>query len=60
MTLAATFAESFTALVVWRSLTGIGEACFASLAPALIGDLYTGDRRTRFLTLFYFTVPFGW
>ena len=42
-----------------RSLVGIGEASYSCVAPTIIGDLFTGETRTRMLALFYLAVPVG-
>lgn len=40
-------------------LGGIGEASYSSLGPAIIGDLFIGDARSKMLALFYLTTIFG-
>jgi predicted MFS family arabinose efflux permease len=42
-----------------RSLLGIGEASYATLAPTLIADLFPTDKRNRALTIFYLAIPIG-
>ncbi len=42
-----------------RSLLGIGEASYATLAPTLIADLFPSDKRNRALTIFYLAIPIG-
>lgn len=44
---------------VFRALVGVGEASYSTLAPTIIADLYTKDRRTQMLSLFYFAIPVG-
>jgi len=44
---------------VCRGLVGIGEASYSTLAPTIIADLYTKERRTQVLSLFYFATPVG-
>ncbi len=43
---ACAFAHDFNLLLLLRFLQGIGAASLLSLSITLIGDLYTGDRRT--------------
>lgn len=42
-----------------RSLVGIGEASYSCVAPTIIGDLFTDEKRTKMLALFYLAVPVG-
>jgi MFS family permease len=58
-TAAAGFAQSYGALLAARSLVGIGEAAYATLAPALIGDYFPEAKRGRVMTLFYLAIPIG-
>ncbi len=46
-------------MLIARSLLGIGEAAYATLAPTLIADLFTRDRRNRALAIFYLAIPIG-
>ena len=39
--------------------SGIGEASYAAIGPAIIGDIFVGNKRTKMLTIFYFTTIFG-
>ena len=43
----------------FRGLVGIGEASYSTLAPTIIADLYSKERRTQMLSLFYFAIPVG-
>jgi MFS family permease len=52
-------AGSYGHLILARSVLGIGEATYATLAPALISDLFPRDRRNRALTIFYVAIPLG-
>jgi MFS family permease len=42
-----------------RSLVGIGEASYATLAPTIITDFYERERRGRALAVFYAAIPVG-
>ena len=55
----AAFAHGAAALVVSRSLVGVGEAFYATLGPALLADLFPAARRNRALTLFSMAIPVG-
>ncbi len=58
-TIASGLATSFGWLVAARAATGIGEAGYGTIAPALISDLFTRDRRSRMLAIFYTAMPLG-
>jgi len=45
--------------LVRHTVVGIGEASFVTIAPALIADLYSEDRRGRVLSVFYIAIPVG-
>ena len=45
---------------VMRCLTGIGEAAFICLAPALIDDVAPPTQRTRWLAVFFSMLPIGY
>jgi MFS transporter, Spinster family, sphingosine-1-phosphate transporter len=38
---------------------GIGEAAYGPIAPTLIADMYSLDKRGRVLTIFYVAIPVG-
>jgi MFS family permease len=56
---AAAFATGFATFLAARALVGVGEAAYATLAPALLSDFYPPDRRNRVLTVFYTAIPVG-
>jgi MFS family permease len=58
-TAAAALATGFWSFLLARSLVGVGEAAYATMAPALISDFYPPQRRNRILTLFYVAIPVG-
>lgn len=58
-TAGAGLARSFWQMFVPRSLVGIGEASYASIAPAIITDFYEEERRGRALAIFYAAIPVG-
>ena len=46
-TIGSGFADTYGHLVLARSLLGIGEATYGTLAPTILADLYPRDRRGR-------------
>jgi MFS family permease len=58
-TFGSAWADSYWHLMLARSVLGIGEATYATLAPTLIGDLFPRHQRNRALSLFYVAIPFG-
>ncbi|MBL8605059.1 MAG: MFS transporter [Myxococcales bacterium] len=58
-TAAAAMAQSFTMLVLSRAVVGIGEAAYATLSPALLGDLFGPKDRGRAMAFFYLATPVG-
>lgn len=52
-------AQNFPELFAIRIFVGIGEACFVTIAPSWISDLFAATRRNTALTLFYVAIPFG-
>jgi MFS family permease len=55
----AALATGFWSLLAARALVGVGEAAYATLAPPLISDFFSPERRNRVLTLFYVAIPVG-
>jgi MFS family permease len=58
-TAGAGLARSFWQIFVPRALVGVGEASYATLAPALIADYYEPLRRGLALAIFYAAIPAG-
>ncbi len=58
-TAGAGLARGFWQLFVPRSLVGIGEASYATLAPGIITDFFAEERRGRALAVFYAAIPAG-
>lgn len=58
-TIASGLATSFNQLLVARSLIGVGEAGYATVAPAIISDLFRKERRASMLSIFYMAIPLG-
>ncbi len=58
-TAGAGLARSFWQMFVPRSLVGVGEASYATLAPTIITDYYRQEARGRALAVFYAATPVG-
>ena len=58
-TVAAAFARNYHELLLARAVLGVGEACYATIAPSIIADLYSKDLRSRKLAYFYLATPVG-
>ena len=52
-------AHSFVHLFAIRMVVGVGEACFVTMGPSWISDVFAATRRNTALTLFYVAIPFG-
>ena len=59
--LAATFIPDhlYGVFLALRLFDGLGSATHAAITPAIISDLFIGNRRSQLLALYYFTVPVG-
>uniref|UniRef100_A0A672LT27 Protein spinster homolog 3 n=1 Tax=Sinocyclocheilus grahami TaxID=75366 RepID=A0A672LT27_SINGR len=60
-TLGSSFVKQthFWVLVLTRALVGTGEASYSTIAPTIIGDLFTGTKRTLMISFFYIFIPVG-
>lgn len=58
-TLLTAVTHNFTELFVRHTIVGIGEASFATIAPAFLADLFGEDRRGKILAAFNIALPFG-
>jgi hypothetical protein len=58
-TAAGALAVDFWTLLISRSLVGVGEAAYATIAPALLSDYYPASRRNAVLSFFYLAIPVG-
>ncbi len=58
-TAAAAFVHTYAGLVAARAAVGVGEAAYASIAPALIGDYFPKAQRGRAMAVFYLATPVG-
>ncbi|MBI4551119.1 MAG: MFS transporter [Candidatus Latescibacteria bacterium] len=58
-TVGSGFADTYGHLVLARSLLGIGEATYGTLAPTILADLYPRSSRGKVLSFFYLAIPVG-
>jgi len=58
-TLLTAVAHNYTGLLVRHTLVAIGECSYATIAPALLADLFPEERRGRMLAIFYLAIPTG-
>ncbi len=58
-TAGAGLARTFWQMFVPRSVVGLGEASYATIAPGIITDFYEEERRGRALAVFYAAIPVG-
>eukprot|EP01116_Phalansterium_solitarium_P012713 TRINITY_DN2924_c1_g1_i1.p1 TRINITY_DN2924_c1_g1~~TRINITY_DN2924_c1_g1_i1.p1 ORF type:complete len:497 (+),score=150.36 TRINITY_DN2924_c1_g1_i1:782-2272(+) len=58
-TAAGAFAYHFWSFLLFRCAVGVGEASYATIAPALLSDFYPPARRNRALMVFYIALPVG-
>src|SRR5215510_10748294 len=52
-------ATSFAQLLLARSVVGIGEADYATIAPGLLSDFFVEARRGLVMSIFFATMPIG-
>jgi MFS family permease len=58
-TVLAGLASGYNQLLGARSLVGIGEASFGTVAPGIISDYFPQEKRGRVLSWFYMAIPLG-
>lgn len=58
-TLLTAVTHEFSTLLIRHAIVGIGEASYATVAPALIADLFPEHRRGRMLSIFFLALPTG-
>jgi len=56
---ASSFMQDYVSFLVIRAAVGFGEAGFTTIAPTLLGDMFTGQTLTIVLALFYISIPAG-
>lgn len=58
-TVGSGLAQDYPTLLAMRAAVGIGEAGYATVAPAVIADLFRPEARGRKLAIFYLAIPVG-
>ena len=58
-TMLAGVTTGYSQLLGARSLVGIGEASFGTVAPGIISDYFPQERRGKILSWFYLAIPVG-
>ncbi len=58
-TAAGALARNFAGLFAARAAVGIGEAAYATIAPAMLADLFPAARRGRVFAIFFLATPVG-
>jgi len=58
-TVASGLAPTYAALLLARTVIGVGEASYAVVTPSLLSDLYPPERRGRVFAIFYAAIPAG-
>ena len=58
-TAAAALAQDLGTLVALRSLVGVGEAAYGTIAPAYLADFYPPRERNVVFGVFYLAIPVG-
>jgi MFS family permease len=58
-TVGTAFSTDFYHMFFWRALLGVGEASYGVIAPALISDLFSVERRGRAMGIYYLALPIG-
>ena len=58
-TVAGAFATDFRSFLFARAAVGVGEAAYATIAPALLCDFFPVSHRAKILSYFYLAIPVG-
>jgi MFS family permease len=58
-TLLTWLVRDYNQLLFRHTIVGIGEASYATIAPTLVADSFSIDRRGRMLSIFYLGLPVG-
>lgn len=58
-TLLTWLVHDYSQLLLRHTIVGIGEASYATIAPALVADSFPIERRGRVLSIFYLALPVG-
>jgi len=55
----AVILQHFVIFLLLRAVVGIGEACYSTIAPTIIADLFADNTRTAAISIFYIAIPVG-
>jgi len=58
-TMLAGVASGYNQLLAARSLVGVGEASYGTVAPGILSDYFPQEKRGRILSWFYLAIPVG-
>ncbi|XP_031844593.1 lysolipid transporter protein spinster isoform X2 [Nomia melanderi] len=58
-TFIGSYMKTFGWFILFRTLVGIGEASYSTIAPTIISDLFVKNMRSKMLAVFYFAIPVG-
>ena len=53
------FARNFVSLFAARSMVGVGEAAYGTIAPAMLADSFPKEQRGRVFAVFFAAIPIG-
>lgn len=59
LSLTASFMPSYWYFLIVRALIAIGESAFTTIAPTVLGDLFTDETRSMVYGIFYTAIPIG-
>jgi len=57
--LATSFMPTYWSFLIVRAMYALGESAFTTIAPCVLGDLFTDETRSLVYGLFYMAIPFG-
>ncbi len=58
-TVATAYAQSYSQLLACRAALGVGEATYGVIAPTLLIDMFSREKRSSILSAFYLAMPLG-
>lgn len=58
-TVGSGLAHSYNQLCIARAFLGIGEATYGVIAPTILMDLFSREKRARIMSWFYLAMPLG-
>jgi len=57
--LATSFMPNYWSFLIVRAMYALGESAFTTIAPCVLGDLFTDETRSLVYGLFYMAIPIG-